>query len=455
MNKRSPVEPLSNTQIPTTHRQLHPVLQAALENLEVDLDEELARYRRLQSRKAVPVRPGRNRSIQSPPMMASETLQNPGSPPLPKRLSGAPLSAPFSGPSATPAYAAAAVPLAIAADPLKADLATLQPDEAIGQLAKRLEVPENPDGYLDSSEELLKQLAKEEAELRAEQEPGVLESLLTPLGIGSMLLLLLSSVTFGYLIANPQSLNGFALDRLFNGQKSTETATSSTVSPAPETVEPISPDLSNSEFPTLDLDTLSTLPQTGTFTSPSPGSLPSTLPTSPSPSSSSSPTVSANSPATAPSRPTTSTNRSTTNQSTTRSPLPVEPIPSSPLRPTSRPAQTTPTRPSTPSQSTSRPASSPSQTATRPSTAPQSPPAPSTPVATSVPVQDDLYYVVTPYSGDRSLQEARETVGDAYVRNFPAEGARVQLGAFSDESRAQELAEELNQQGISAEVYQP
>jgi cell division septation protein DedD len=69
-------------------------------------------------------------------------------------------------------------------------------------------------------------------------------------------------------------------------------------------------------------------------------------------------------------------------------------------------------------------------------------------------VREDLYYVVTDYDGDNSLEAARQSVDDAYVRNFP-DGARVQLGAFSEESRAEEMRNHLEQQGISAEIYQP
>jgi cell division septation protein DedD len=66
----------------------------------------------------------------------------------------------------------------------------------------------------------------------------------------------------------------------------------------------------------------------------------------------------------------------------------------------------------------------------------------------------DSYYVVTPYSGDPSLETAREAVPEAYVRNFDT-GASVQLGAFSDPAKAEELVQQLESQGIPAEIYQP
>ncbi|NJL22492.1 MAG: hypothetical protein HC895_19440 [Leptolyngbyaceae cyanobacterium SM1_3_5] len=44
-------------------------------------------------------------------------------------------------------------------------------------------------------------------------------------------------------------------------------------------------------------------------------------------------------------------------------------------------------------------------------------------------------------------------MGDAYVRNLP-NGAQVQYGAFSDGDRARELSQQLQQQGISAQVVE-
>lgn len=59
--------------------------------------------------------------------------------------------------------------------------------------------------------------------------------------------------------------------------------------------------------------------------------------------------------------------------------------------------------------------------------------------------------MVTPYTGDHSLQEARQTVSGAYVRNSSGE-AQVQLGAFESESRAEQFIDELAEQGIDATI---
>jgi cell division septation protein DedD len=68
--------------------------------------------------------------------------------------------------------------------------------------------------------------------------------------------------------------------------------------------------------------------------------------------------------------------------------------------------------------------------------------------------QSNYYYVVTPYRSDSDLNQVQEAVPDAYVRNF-SDGASVQMGAFSDQSKAQERVQELQQQGIEAEVRAP
>ncbi|WP_228041101.1 SPOR domain-containing protein, partial [Nodosilinea sp. LEGE 07088] len=64
------------------------------------------------------------------------------------------------------------------------------------------------------------------------------------------------------------------------------------------------------------------------------------------------------------------------------------------------------------------------------------------------------YYVVTNYNGAQSLEAARGVVGDAYVRNFSG-GTRIQMGAFSQASSAQNLVNQLQQQGIPAQVVTP
>ncbi|HIK43486.1 MAG TPA: SPOR domain-containing protein, partial [Leptolyngbyaceae cyanobacterium M65_K2018_010] len=83
------------------------------------------------------------------------------------------------------------------------------------------------------------------------------------------------------------------------------------------------------------------------------------------------------------------------------------------------------------------------------------PPAPlPAPAASQASSPRPNYYVVTEYTGSQSLESARGAVNDAYVRTFN-DGAKIQMGAFSQESSARNLAEQLQQQGIPAQVYTP
>jgi cell division septation protein DedD len=43
-------------------------------------------------------------------------------------------------------------------------------------------------------------------------------------------------------------------------------------------------------------------------------------------------------------------------------------------------------------------------------------------------------------------------VSDAYVRNFQG-SPKIQMGAFSQESSAHDLVQQLQQQGIPAQIY--
>ncbi|WP_414567628.1 hypothetical protein [Nostoc sp. CCY 9925] len=120
----------------------------------------------------------------------------------------------------------------------------VQPDDGLKQ----------PDDYLESSEALLRSLTEEQPETK--KPSNYSDSLLSPLGIGSMLLLLVASLTLGYVVFNPKSLPQWNLAKLFNGNSSTapeniqEVATNvqSQVQP-PSTPIPKYPNLAAEEFP--------------------------------------------------------------------------------------------------------------------------------------------------------------------------------------------------------------
>ena len=112
-----------------------------------------------------------------------------------------------------------------------------------------------PDDYLESSEALLRSLTEEQPPPN-QKRTSTADSLLSPLGIGSMLLLLVASVTLGYVVFNPKSLSQFSFSGLFSGDTSknadnTDPAVSKAKTVAQPQLTPIPkyPNLATDEFP--------------------------------------------------------------------------------------------------------------------------------------------------------------------------------------------------------------
>lgn len=506
------MRPSSTLHFPPQAESLHPVLKNALGSLDVQLEEELTRYRRLRAlgksgyslRQATSK--GTARAPQPPAIAAGVDC-----PPIPAQ----PLEAATEARSDDETATVKTTPTSSADSQSYLELQELAKQYA-AQIHQEAELASpHADGlndYLESSEELLRSLAEEEVSVQAEE--GFLKSLSTPLGIGSMLLLLISSAMFGFVIMNPSSMTQW-----FSKQKP-EVATHS-VSPAnPNSAAPADtpapsdvpqPNLANQEFPDLNLSTLGSLPIDRTPTT-KPGSLPSkpsvalgkgakkanlgisgksALSTSSQPRSakpavppvpqvnsasaeSSAPAVEVPSPRrlapaagyTAPPAPS-YRDPAPPVQPYTPPPVrsysapvakPVRPYSAAPQPPVpkksySSPRNSTPASPKPaipPLKVTPAPAATFSAPATNNSAPSPSPAVSSSPTAAS----SNGYKVVTPYSSDRTLDKAREKVPDAYLQNY-SDGAKVQLGAYDNESTAQKRVDELRQQGIPAEVYKP
>ncbi len=443
MRRRSTGEP---TALPL--QPLHPSLQGVLQSLDVQLDEELARYRKARSRK----------TARKPGLPAVANVSRPVPPPPP--------------PHRGLALAAAANPTPVPPLPAMPDVWEESALEAgVPTTTASISNAIADEAFQESSDQLLHGLSTPEMENREPSELGMLSSLLTPLGIGSLLLLLLSSVTFGYLLMNPTSL-------WFLGENSASRSGNSGVPsagtpPGSSTNLPTSPNLANQEFVDLNLDNLSNLPARPSPTVPAPAAMPTSpvvvgavplgVPASPVPAE---PAVTVpRQPESEGGRETPDAPRATTSESRE----------SRPTRQVRRPrrSETTaapePRRSSRPSQAVTTPASSapvrsPAASPAPVSPAPASPtpaPAASTPSASPAPAvatapapaspRPGRYYVVTEYSGDRSLNRARRAVNDAYVRNFNS-GAKVQMGVFSEAERAEELTQDLQRRGIPAQV---
>ncbi|MGG6268740.1 hypothetical protein ACQ4M3_31265 [Leptolyngbya sp. AN03gr2] len=242
------------------HSSLNPKLQQALSCLDLRLEDELTRYRRQKA--GLSVAP-----IVMRPKQPKKSIEQPQS------NSDAPPKA-ISFDLGKPA-----MPEMNAIDDESA-MIPYEPEtagDALFEIANEGE-PTPPDDYLESSEHLLRSLEREEA--KVEVERGFLQSLSTPLGIGSMLTLLLSSAMLGYVIMNPSILSGIA-------QQFTQPEVAE--SPVAEVTTgdiPNSPPLDRDEFSDLGLDTLSVIrtkpAPVATSPAPSPSPSPTTSPAAPS-----------------------------------------------------------------------------------------------------------------------------------------------------------------------------
>jgi hypothetical protein len=519
MNKNLSVEP---------NKSINPVLQAALSSLDVQLEEELARYRRQKLGRPVTTSKGLGRHQTRKPLdlIAVERVgTQPQRPAL--GMSTAPLAsfplfnvqpdpeaasnATTQQPQSNPVNVASASPgMVVAASGQREDTQNhttensdtphyqenLTPPEQPSNLATVATPQAPPEDYLESSEQLLKSLAQEE--ITPPPKKTLAAKLLTPLGIGSILLLLLSGATAAFILSNPSSFA--ALKQIFG---------SKTPTPAPSATEPTSmmrntgkdtpavngPDLATDEFVDLNLNTLSHL-ETSPKTAPSsaPVQVPQ-LPTLP------------NGAVVQPVAPTVVPNNALPKRAAdlssvllTPSPqgnLPYTPIPKVAPLPTpasksgavkskstssesyrsfktnttkSNQAKSTNTaanksnntksnqtkKTNTAKSNTAANKSNKSSVAKSSATSAQKTATQQQPVAVAAtPVGiPGYYYVLLDSNNEKLLEQARTIVPDAYVEKFP-KGLRIQMGAFPTETEAKTLIETLQQQGLAASIYHP
>lgn len=430
---------------PSEKARLHPTLSSALANLDIQLEEELARYRRQRFNSERPQRqPGRKPSAKSLDLISIAATGSKAAPHAgPASETVAENGLDISQGNASTVSSGASSGLVVATQ--AGDNANLMASAALAEEA--LTEPPNKaklDDYLESSEELLRSLAEEEARVRAER--GFMQNLLTPLGIGSLLLLLLSSAMFGYVVMNPASLS-----QLFAAKDSANspTSTASGTNAATDTPEP---NLATQEFKDLNLDTLGTLKANRGS---APGARPAPANPSPSARSGNLGTMGTTATSTVPKAGQLDRQNSAESQvappsspvTTMRTYSPPEPA--LPARSTEAPRSTAPAK------TESAPAAP--AAANQPSVAPVPAAPASSPTATpsnNAAAESYRYKVVTPYDGDRTLEAVKQTVPDAFIRNSDS-GANIQVGAYKDEAAAAAQVQKLQEQGISAEVKKP
>lgn len=246
-----------------------------------------------------------------------------------------------------------------------------------------------PDDYLESSEALLRSLT-EEAPSSSQKRPKINnDSLLSPLGIGSILLFLMASVILGSVILNPKLLPQFNLDGLFkrNGTvANTDTGSPSsdgntkTVAQPQLTPIPRYPNLAKDEFPEVKTpnDVVGLTPKTKSTSTPQ-NVVPQTAPQNVAP--------------------------------------PVVPAISAP--PTSPVAITPSPTPTKISASELKPSS------------------------------DGFYHVVIDNNSQNAFASARKVVPDAYLS---PDGKLIYLGAIKNKDKVQELLNDVKQKGLNARV---
>ena len=417
MSKRSSVEsPNQSSSTP-----IKPALQAVLGSLDVNLEAELTTYRRHRRRAEQWVSP----SVRTGKQTATTEQQ---------------LAQNLAPKTAEETQQPLSLPLSIAGTQGDAPLATTRGGTKLSSTALA------PNNYLESSEKLIESLDESKAEPTVER--SLAASLLTPLGLSSMLLFLLSCTALGYAVMYPSNLVKMAglsrfLDR--TSPSSSDSSASTSISDTSTKELPKAPNLVSKEFVELDLSTLSNVkPTVSPIPSPSPkASIPPTPLAPPGPSGVVPiPTEDGNPPR--------GREQGLNNLSTALLPSPSpsagQPVPALPTLP----ATPSPAQPATTSPATASPAAASPATASPAAASP----AAASPLGRPARAADGFYYVVTDYTDEKSLQQARKAVPDAYVRNF-SKGVKIQMGALNDAASAERLVKELQEKGVKPQYYQP
>jgi hypothetical protein len=388
---------------------LKPALASALSCLEVQLDQELARYRRTRTGYNTPNQNRVSSNAPQPQQTAIAAIEVKKPVPTPTLVQQQQTVLQPNTPSAsveveTPQSMPAATTVNTEIPkPPKVEVIdkTDTPNKENGSIVPAVvksdqtentpsdDTPKQPDDYLESSEALLRSLTEEQPQKR---KPTNSDSLLSPLGIGSMLLLLVASLTLGYVLFNPKSLSVFS----FGGKsqpnspptasttnvKNTEVAKPET----PSTPIPKYPNLATDEFPEVND------PNDVVGLKPKPKPTPTAIPSP----------VAAQIPANPPAAPIQQAQ-----------PLPGQNLP-------------------TPKATTS--------------------PKPELPLSEVKPSADGFYHIVIDNQDASAFASARVVVPDAY---FSPDGKLIYLGALKTKEQVKQQMELLQSKGIKARVEQP
>ena len=258
---------------------LKPTLAAALASLEVQLDQELARYRRTRIGMRTPNQTRMGSYINSQPQELTDITptvvktqppvaeikadappalvqdETPQTHPAPATFKAETQDNPQVSSNSESIKTQAPLPLSNTSSIVPAVVKDTQKEN----LPEANDTPKQPDDYLESSEALLRSLTDEQSQTKKPSNSN--DSLLSPLGIGSMLLLLVASMTLGYVVLNPKSLPQLNFGKLFNGNSPPSAENAASVENNPQSQEsqpqpeltpiPKYPNLAAKEFPQL------------------------------------------------------------------------------------------------------------------------------------------------------------------------------------------------------------
>ncbi|WP_174764068.1 hypothetical protein [Anabaena sp. UHCC 0253] len=229
---------------------LNPVLTTALASLEVQLDQELTRYRRTRKTARKQTAGSVESYIRYEKTALLNDIQLPNVPTIPSEN---PLPTTetevFNSAQKFPSQGIEENPTSPNSEKLSSSLVITKIQPADNPtLLQTSDTPKEPDDYLESSEALLRSLTAEKTKIPT--SPYSRDSVLSPVGIGSMLLLLLASLALGYVVLNPKNLPQLNLSKLLNSD-SLPTAENTEIPPSNESsVTPIAkyPNLATQEF---------------------------------------------------------------------------------------------------------------------------------------------------------------------------------------------------------------
>lgn len=407
MSKLSPVEPLPET---TLNQPCSPVVQGVLSCLDLQLEEEIFQYRRKrpiqQVRQGGATKSAGKRGLNLISVPATESRVQLPTPAVKEYVAQPLLNEDSADGETTPLPSNEEIATAATVLNGKANVAReAKLESQTPSLGFRNPVvgKELPDEYLQSSEALLKNLEDDEF---VEPTANPSNKLMTPLGVGSMLLLLVAAAILGYVAINPATISHLG------GNKQSESSRVAAGGGKNAGGIPNSPNLAEQEFVNLNLETLATVNPRGSAVSQVvPGATKTQVPVNP-PAPLPSPSVVIN-----------------------RLDLPSALIP---------PAVQSGILPS---QVVQPP---PPKVVTSPKPAASSKPAAKKPTAAKK--AENKFLVIMSFGGDRSLAQARKVAPQALVRQLK-QGKAIQLSAFPDEKAAQKKVQDLKKQGISARVY--